>query len=647
MDASLSEEPRSNTAYKASSKGDKAKSESDAEAEAGDIVFSGLRQVSAGPADRLEQPLERPRTLAERLKIPPDLPGANAPPILLPPTTASPEEKQAVLDRLYPAMPPLGQTRKPGPGPTGRALTLADLHNLAMTNSPLIRQASADIEAARGAAIQAGTYPNPNFGYQSDTAGTAATAGFQGVFVEQTIKTAGKLQLAQEAAVMDLQNAQVAFRRAKSDLLTQVRLGYFAVLVAQENVKVNLALAGFTDEVYRVQVEQVKGAQAAPYEPLQLRVLAVQARGSLVQARNRYTAAWKQLASTLGLPGMAPAELSGHVDVPIPLYQYKQVLERVLNSHTDVITAENSLTKSRINLRLAQITPVPDVSLHVAIEKDFSVPPFSITHSIQMGVPVPVWDQNKGNIIQAQGALLRATEDIHRVRADLTNRLATAFEQYEDNRILLEYYHRQILPDQVRAYRGVYTRHQQEPDKVSFGDVVTAQQTLASTITTYVTTLGSTLTAVVNVADFLQTEDLYRLDQPGEPVQSVAPIPDLEQLPTLPCCHPCSPVKDPALKGADGSWQASMPQEGAKTEPTKKKETSDKKPSTSDPAKGTLDSEPSRSDETTLPDVEATQQTAPIHQEDRPAPAVLPMSIPTSDKDPWRDRPNRNRPPQQ
>ena len=45
-------------------------------------------------------------------------------------------------------------------------------------------------------AIQAGLHPNPMFGYVADTISTANTAGYQGVFFEQMIKTAGKLELA-------------------------------------------------------------------------------------------------------------------------------------------------------------------------------------------------------------------------------------------------------------------------------------------------------------------------------------------------------------------------------------------------------------------------------------------------------------------
>src|SRR5262249_8621849 len=155
------------------------------------------------------------------------------------------------------------------------------------------------------------------------------------------------------------------------------------------------------------------------------------------------------------------------------------------------------------------------------------------------------------NIRQAQGQLVRAEEEAHRARDDLSSRLAEAFQRYRDNRVLVEYYRNSILPDQVRTYEGVFRRYNTESrtgktaNPPTFGDVVTAQQTLAAAVTTYVTTLGALWTAVVDVANLLQTGDLFQLAPP----ECVAPVPDLAQLPPLPCCHPCSPLPDPALKG--------------------------------------------------------------------------------------------------
>jgi len=158
-------------------------------------------------------------------------------------------------------------------------------------------------------------------------------------------------------------------------------------------------------------------------------------------------------------------------------------------------------------------------------------------HSLDIQFPVPLFDRNKGGIIQAQGNLVRAIEEAHRVRADLTARLAEAFERYITNRQILEEYRDRILSDQVEAYLGAYERHQQEPDKVGFGDVVAAQQALATTVTGYVSTLGSLWTAVADVSTLLQTEDLFQVAE----TEQWPSVPDLESLPALPCCHPCRP----------------------------------------------------------------------------------------------------------
>ena len=113
--------------------------------------------------------------------------------------------------------------------------------------------------------------------------------------------------------------------------------------------------------------------------------------------------------------------------------------------------------------------------------------------------------------------------------------MSAAYLNYKNNLEALEYYRRYILPDQVRAYRGAYDRRQIDPN-ASFGDVVSAQQTLASNVTTYLQTLGQVWTSVTSVADLIQTDDLFEFARP----EAVPPLPDLEQLAALPCCHPCA-----------------------------------------------------------------------------------------------------------
>jgi cobalt-zinc-cadmium efflux system outer membrane protein len=358
-----------------------------------------------------------------------------------------------------------------------------------------------------------------------------------GFGIDQTIVKFGKLKLAAAAAERDLRNAELALRRARSDLSTQVRNAYFGVLVARETVRVNKALARFTDEIYRLQTGYLQAGVSASYEPATIRALAYTARLSYQQSIATYIFSWMQLVSTIGLRKLPLSDVAGRVDAAIPYYDYDHVLAHVLNNHTDVLAARNGLDKARYNLKLAQITPFPNVDINVAVLKELSLPPKQFTHTLSVGVPLPIWDQNKGNIIAAEAALVRATEEPHRVETNLTNLLATAYLGYKNNLNALESYRLYILPDQIRTYRGILARRQIDP-LAAFADLVTAQQTLASNVTTYLGILSSLWSSVVSVADLLQTDDLFQLGKP----RVLPPLPDLDALASWPCCHRCPMV---------------------------------------------------------------------------------------------------------
>jgi cobalt-zinc-cadmium efflux system outer membrane protein len=515
-----------------------------------------------------------------RLQAPPGLPGADAPRFIYP-KDATDKQKADYRSKFFAPLPPLGKEPEPAPGPNGNPLTLTDLQRLARANNPDIARAVANVRAMEGVAIQAGLHPNPSFGYASDTAGTGATAGFQGVFFEQMIKTAGKLELARQVASVDTVNARVALRAAENDVATRVRAAYFAVLVAQENIRVSRALAQFTDDVYRVGLDLLEHSFAAPYEPMPLRSQVYQARNTLVQARNSYQTAWRQLASAVGLPGMPATQLAGRADAALPLFHFEEVRDRILTRHTDVLTAQNDILRARINLRLARITPVPDIDFQLKVQKDYTAPPHLTTSSIQLSVPVPVFDRNQGNIIQAEAVLRSAEEEPHKARDDLYARLADAFGRYETNRVQIEYFRKNILPDQLRGYIGVFERYQVEPARppgVLVGspvptilDVINAQQVLVTLIQSYLTALGATWTSVVDVANLLQTDDLFQITEK----QEVAPIPELHR---LPCCHPCSPLRDPSLYGGNGPWPPAEPKAPSSTAPPDLQEATPAKP---------------------------------------------------------------------
>jgi hypothetical protein len=151
---------------------------------------------------------------------------------------------------------------------------------------------------------------------------------------------------------------------------------------------------------------------------------------------------------------------------------------------------------------------------------------------------VPVFDQNKGAIRQSQAQLGHAIEEPHRVQADLTSRFSEAYRRLEENRLIMEMYQKGILPKQVQTFRAAVKRHfGGDIGGVAFNDLVASEQNLVTVIGNYLSVMQAHWQAVVDVAGFLQTDELFQMTD----AVNCRPDVDFTELLRLPCHHPCSP----------------------------------------------------------------------------------------------------------
>jgi cobalt-zinc-cadmium efflux system outer membrane protein len=305
--------------------------------------------------------------------------------------------------------------------------------------------------------------------------------------------------------------AQADLRKARITLASDVRRNYFRVLIAQEQLRFTRAISKLSDEVYQAQIDLVAGGESAPYEPLQLRVFAVQARNNVTQATNSLNAAWRQLAAAMGTPLMQRRSVQGSVDIPSPLLDYETAVALV-QKHSDLVAANAGIARATTNLRLQEAIARPNVTLYAAFQHDDTTPLSNYSTNVQLTTPVPVFNRNQGNITSAHAELIKARQDY----ADTTNRLmsqlAESFNRYETSRVISESYRKDLVPDQVRVYRGVYDRFLIDGQSVDFAQVVISQQTLGQVVSSYVGSLQSEWLATVDLAETLQVDDLMTMD---------------------------------------------------------------------------------------------------------------------------------------
>lgn len=541
-----------------------------------------------------------------KLRVPSEIPGGESPLVSVP--SEEPKRADAVA-KLFPELPALPAEPKPVPGPGGKPFALADLQRMAAANSPLLRQAASDVEAARGQMIQDGLYPNPTVGYSTNPNANNTGSATWGFFFDQVIKTGGKLKLQVAQDYVNMMSAELALKKARYALATVIRSDYYTLLVARETVRVNRALVQLTDEIFRVQADLLKGGFAGAHEPAALRSQAYIVRLAYKQSVANYVFAWKELVADMGFKQLPFTEVEGSVDRLIPSYDYDTVLAFVLANHTDILTARNSIEAARYGLKLAKVTPVPDIELQAGLFKENMVAPFQNYHQIGVSIPLPVWNRNQGGILSAASALVRAAENPHQTEIALTANLAATYANYKVNLAAIEYYRRNILPDQVQYYRGVFERRKVDPS-VAFGDLVQAQQVLVAEVTSYLGVLNTLWTSVVGVADFLQTDDLFQLAKPLE-------LPHLPAPETWACPHANDLVTSgPAPLGvppqAPPAQDSADPHRGPSESPALADLARRPPPTASHPpARGSLEPDNSSRDAAPRPEPDATNPTSP------------------------------------
>ena len=489
--------------------------------------------ILAAPAIRLasqnqtQSPNQKPEasSLSKQadgpFKLPLDLPGAETSPLTLPrrdadgkPLDAS--SQKANILKLYSEFPALSIEADALPDASVGQFSLQELQELARENHPGLRAAAASVEAARGLMIQAGLPPNPNAGYEADTVRTLNTPGYHGVYLQQTFITAQKLGLAAQSAAVDYANAEVTQRKTWVTVQSSVRRFYFQVLATRKRVELARALSELSENAYKAQIKLVVAGDAAPYEPLQLRVLTTQARASLIRAQQESIAAWRMLGAAVAVPTLPPCSLEGRIDCPVPEIAYETALAQMTAVHTDLQIAENLIGKNRTQVTLADRVPIPDLNVGFVLQRDYTFTPGTNTYNLTVGGAVPVWNKNQGNRIAARAELIRSIQVASDTQNQLITKLAPMYSTYRSNRLLAQSFRTDALSDQVRAYRGIYQRYLTDPSGISFNDVIVAQQTLAGVLNQYIDILQSQWQSTVDMGEILQVDDLFQMGSAAE-----------------------------------------------------------------------------------------------------------------------------------
>ena len=390
-------------------------------------------------------------------------------------------------EELYSPLPPppSGPVARTNAKPTG-GLTFASLRQIAFRHNPALAQARARLEAARGKQTQAGLYPNPTIGYHGMQIGLQGTAGQQGMFASQRIVTGNKLQLDTEIAARFVDSEHFQFHSAEQRILTDLQIRSWDVLAAEWRVRLTEELATIGEEVVQSTQRLIDAGQATQNDLLQAQIKADESRILHDNARNSSTAAWRKLAVTAGVSELSPQPLAEELDARLPDLTWDHAQAIVLTNHPLLRAARARAVGARTAVCRAEVEPVPDVNVFVS-HRHNNVTDEEVTN-VQVGVPVPVFNRNPGNIHAARAEWVRACQEVRQVELRLKDQLATSWKRYLNARQQVERYRQQMVPRAKQSLKLVTDGYDQ--GQVQYLAVLTAQETFLRVNLRYIDALS-------------------------------------------------------------------------------------------------------------------------------------------------------------
>ena len=362
-----------------------------------------------------------------------------------------------------------------------REVNISYFRDLALTRSPVVSIGQQRVEVAKGRQVQAGLYPNTRVGYHANEIGMHGSDGAHGVFLQQRFITGGKRELDVQIAEQAVFSEQFFLEASKLRVLTDVDNAFGNLLIAQQKVDVLSTLVNVNRTTFDATKRLVEAGQSGKHVEWQASIELSQAEVARDQAIQEHQYAWRDLMFVCGQPNIKLVRVSGDVAKVVNGGSFQAVVESIINKSPQVAMAQQRIQQATLNVRRQKLETVPNIDAMVSL-RNHSLTGDNITN-IQVGIPVPLFDKNQGNIRAAEAEEAMRRAELRRLKLSLRQRAASVYRDFETARIAESRYREEILGSATINLNLITMGYQD--GQVDFLSMLTAQRTLLNVQLTY------------------------------------------------------------------------------------------------------------------------------------------------------------------
>ena len=371
-------------------------------------------------------------------------------------------------------------------------LSLAKAIELALEGNPEVAAAKRQWEATEGQVLQGRSRPNPELAYSlEDTRSKTRTQSWQ---LNLPVELGGKRAARTKAAEKTREQAQAQLAELQATVRANVAAAYFDVLTAQERLVLARDSAALAKSSTDTVSKRVAAGKVSPVEESKARVAEAGVRVELAQAASEQRNALSRLFALLGRIDAPYTVLEGKAE-NLPSVPSLADLQPLISSAPGVVLARIEVDRREALTALEQSKRVPDVTVSVGMQRSNETQRNVLL--LGVSVPLPVFDRNQGNLLEALKLEDKARDELQAATVRLHSEVAQARERLSTIIAEVQSLKQDVLPGAKSAYDAATIGF--ENGKFNFLEVLDAQRTYFTAKSQYLKALGEAHRAAADI----------------------------------------------------------------------------------------------------------------------------------------------------
>jgi cobalt-zinc-cadmium efflux system outer membrane protein len=360
-----------------------------------------------------------------------------------------------------------------------QTLSLQTALQRALAANPRLTAAERDVGIASGQSIQAGALINPELSYEQDNSfGSGRYRGTQSaettLQISQLFELFGKRDARIAAGRAALDTATIQRKAVRLEVLSETAIAFLGVLGNQRRIQILDEHINAIDRLTPLLQRRVDAGASSPAETGRAQVASDLVKADREWVRAVLASARRELAVLMGDTSPKYSAVSGRLEAVGRPSSFQSVVAAI-DANPQLVRWTAVYAQRNAELLMTRLRPYPDVRLsggwrHFNDTGDDAV-------RLGISIPIPVFDQNQGNIISAEQSLAKTRAEREANRAALIVLAGRAYDSLQGALRELAILRDSTIPKSRQAADAIFEGYGQ--GRFSLLEVLDAQASVA------------------------------------------------------------------------------------------------------------------------------------------------------------------------